>query len=203
MTNSTRRGSAPGRARDADQRPGGFKQGHEKRGGRKRGTPNFFSQDYKKAIFEAAYRVGYDGNGKDGLVGYLMWVALRDPESFIGILLIRLLWLQYPESNTQEGPRPTKDELNELVREHIGLTSKNRTRQTDAAEFWSPGDWTGKDFPVSSLMRLAVAYPKGFCKALAATLPRPPTAWQRGLAARRAWERERARASDDASWRKG
>ena len=31
---------------------------------------------------------------------------------------------------------------------------------------------TGKDFPVSSLMRLAVAYPKGFCKALAATLPR-------------------------------
>ena len=203
MTNSTRRGSAPGRARDADQRPGGFKQGHEKRGGRKRGTPNFFSQDYKKAIFEAAYRVGYDGNGKDGLVGYLMWVALRDPESFIGILLIRLLWLQYPESNTPEEPRPTKDELNELVREYIGLTSKNRTRQTDAAESRSPGDWTGQDFPVSSLMQLAVAYPKGFCKALAATLPRPPTAWQRGLAARRAWERERARASDDASWRKG
>jgi hypothetical protein len=60
------RGTAPGRARPADDRPGSFKPGRRKQGGRKRGTPNLFSIDYKKAIIEAAYRVGHDGNGKDG-----------------------------------------------------------------------------------------------------------------------------------------
>ena len=71
MTNPFKRGSAPDRARPAYLRPGSFKKGREKRGGRKRGTPNFFSADYKKAILEAAYRIGRDGNGKDGVVGYL------------------------------------------------------------------------------------------------------------------------------------
>jgi hypothetical protein len=68
MTNRFMRGSAPSRAQPAYLRPGSFKQGHEKRGGRKRGTPNFFSIDYKKAILEAAYRIGQDGNAKNGVV---------------------------------------------------------------------------------------------------------------------------------------
>jgi hypothetical protein len=76
------RGSAPGRAQPAYLRPGSFKQGHEKRGGRKRGTPNLLSIDYKKAILEAAYRIGQDGNGKNGVVGYLLWVAERHPQIF-------------------------------------------------------------------------------------------------------------------------
>ena len=70
MTNRFMRGRAPGRAQPAYLRPGSFKQGHEKRGGRKRGTPNLLSIDYKKAILEAAYRIGQDGNGKNGVVGY-------------------------------------------------------------------------------------------------------------------------------------
>ena len=64
------RGSAWGRAQPEHLRPGSFKRGHEKRGGRKRGTPNLLSVDYKKAILEAAYRIGYDGNGKNGVCGY-------------------------------------------------------------------------------------------------------------------------------------
>ena len=69
LTNPFTRGSAPDRARSADRRPGSFKPGHEKRGGRKRGTPNLFTIDHKKAILEATYRIGQDGDGKDGVLG--------------------------------------------------------------------------------------------------------------------------------------
>ena len=110
MTNCFMRGSAPGRAQPAHLRPGSFKQGHEKRGGRKRGTPNLFSIDYKKAILEAAYRVGQDGNGKNGVRGYFSWVALRDPRIFC-MLLGSLLPTENAESNTPEEPRRTREEL--------------------------------------------------------------------------------------------
>ena len=63
MTNSFKRGSAPGRARSEDQRSGSFKKGRQKRGGRQRGTPNKFPAEYKNQILEAANRVGEDANG--------------------------------------------------------------------------------------------------------------------------------------------
>jgi hypothetical protein len=86
MANRFKRGSAPGRARSKDQRPGSFKRGHKKRGGRQRGTPNKFSAEYKKDIFEAAHRVGMDANGTQGLVGYLRWVARCYPRTMCGLL---------------------------------------------------------------------------------------------------------------------
>jgi hypothetical protein len=55
MTNAFTRGTAPGRERDASQRPGSFKPGHKKLGGRKKGTPNALSVDYKTAVIAAAY----------------------------------------------------------------------------------------------------------------------------------------------------
>ena len=58
MADRLKRGSAPGRARSEDQRPGSFKKGHKKRGGRQRGTPNKFSAEYKKHILEAATASG-------------------------------------------------------------------------------------------------------------------------------------------------
>jgi hypothetical protein len=54
------------RARDSWQRPGSFEPGHKKLGGRKKRTPNRISPSHKKAIREAAHRIGSDGNGKDG-----------------------------------------------------------------------------------------------------------------------------------------
>ena len=201
MTNPSRRGSAPGRAQDADLNPGSFKPGHEKRGGGERGTPNFCSPDYRKAVCEAAYRVGHDGNGKNGLIGYLEWVALRDPRSF-GLLLVNVLQLELAESNaTPEEPRQTIEEINQCIREFIGLPGKYRTKdQTCHVESDAPWAWTGQDFPVGSLMHLAVVEPAEFCEQLAAMLPRPPTKLQRGVAARRAWEqRQQAGTSDDGS----
>ena len=86
MADRFKRGSAPGRARSEDQRPGSFKKGHKKLGGRQRGTPSKFSAEYKNHIFEAASRVGMDANGTQGIVGYFRWVARRHPRIFCGLL---------------------------------------------------------------------------------------------------------------------
>jgi hypothetical protein len=119
------RGSAPGRAQPADLRPGSFKQGHEKRGGRKLGTPNLFSADYRKAILEAAWRIGYDGSGKNGVVGYFKWVAIRHPAVF-GTTLISLLPFENAGSNIPEKLGRTAEETDQLLRKYIGLAEKPR-----------------------------------------------------------------------------
>jgi len=187
MTNCFMRGSAPGRAQPAHLRPGNVKQGNEKRGARKPGTPNLFSIDYKKAILEAAYRVGQDGNGKNGVRGYFSWVALRDPRIFC-MLLGSLLPLENAESNTPEEPRRTREERDRWFRDYIGLTGKDRTkRQTAHVESESSWDWTGQPFPVGSLMQIAVADPKAFCKLLAAAFLRPPTKRRRPAAGAGSW----------------
>jgi hypothetical protein len=49
------RGTSPGRARPPHR--GSFKMGHEKRGGRKKGTPNAISPRARKAIAAAAKRI--------------------------------------------------------------------------------------------------------------------------------------------------
>ncbi len=189
MTNRMSRGSAPGRERDANRRPGSFKPGHKKQGGRKRGTPNALTADYRKASLEAAYRVGEDGNGKDGLIGYFKWVAISDPRTFIGPIGIKLMLLQCAETNPPEPSLPTMEEVNQSVRDYVGLTGKEQTKKSAVPpKSRAPWDWTGQDFPVGTLMQIAVANPGAFCKLLAATLPQPPTEAQR---ARR--DRERAR----------
>jgi hypothetical protein len=53
MDSSSKRGSAPGRGRPVSQRPGTFKPGHQKFGGRKRSTPNALSVMDKSDLIEA------------------------------------------------------------------------------------------------------------------------------------------------------
>jgi hypothetical protein len=62
MTNAFTRGTAPGRARDLLQRPGSFRPGHAKVGGRKKGTPNAISPRARKAIAAAAKRIARGTN---------------------------------------------------------------------------------------------------------------------------------------------
>jgi hypothetical protein len=186
VTNPFTRGSVSGRERPEYLRPGTFKRGHEKRGGRNRGTPNAFSTDYKRAIMEAAYRIGYDGNGKDGIIGYFRWIASQHPQ-VCGVLLINLLALELAEDSPWERTNSSSEELNEEVRNYIGLARRERTKkQTVRAD--APWDWTGQDYPVGPLMHLAVVKPNEFCKLIAAGFLRPPSKLQRGVAARRAWE---------------
>ena len=141
MADRLKRGSAPGRARSEDQRPGSFKKGHKKRGGRQRGTPNKFSAEHKKDIFEAANRIGMDANGTLGVVGYLRWVAVHYPRIFCG-MLGSMMELQELEIGLPQRERPTGEEFDEVVRAHIGLAGHDQS-QTEPAEP-SAADPTGR-----------------------------------------------------------
>jgi hypothetical protein len=163
-------------SRPTDRRPGTFKPGHEKQGGRKRGTPNLLSIDFKRGIFEAAYRIGQDGNGKNGFVGYFSWVAERHPRIFCSVLLANVIVLEYAERDTPKEPCRTIEEVNQGVRDYIGLTGKNRaTEQPVQVESEPPWAWTGQPFPVGSLMQLAVEDPKAVCTLCAAAFLRLPS----------------------------
>ena len=56
-------------------------------------APKKTTRDVKKALLLAAERVGFDGKGKDGLVGYLTRIAVLYPATMSG-LLARILPLQ-------------------------------------------------------------------------------------------------------------
>lgn len=58
-----------------------FKKG-QKGLGRKPGAVNKFTFKLKEAIMEAAERSGRDGRGKDGAVGYLVWLSRNEPAVF-------------------------------------------------------------------------------------------------------------------------
>ena len=53
---------------------------------RAKGTPNATTKTLKEAILLAAEKVGHDGNGKDGLTGYLVRVASTDVKAFSALL---------------------------------------------------------------------------------------------------------------------
>lgn len=170
MTSRFNRGSSPGRARDASERPGSFKPGHAKLGGRKKGTPNAMSVDYVRAILEAAQRVGSDGMGKDGIVGYFKWLLIKCPRIAL-IFVSRLMELEgwcWPEDE----PLPTMEEFNQRTRSY--LESSKRRRPAAATEW-----------PVTDLMRIAVKRPEAFGKVLVAMLPRPTVQLRRKLAGER------------------
>lgn len=182
MTNPFTRGSAPGRGQPAYLRPGSFQNGHEKRGGRKRGTPNAFTID-KRAIIEAAYRIGEDGNGRHGVCGYLMWVAEYHPRAYVDLLLNQLS--EDSDCVEQDEPCQTTQEVEQSIREYIGLKGKNRAkRRTVEGESQATWSWTGQPYPVGALMQLAILKPRAFCKLLIAAFLRAPAKRHRPCRAR-------------------
>ena len=54
--------------------------------GRPKGSVNRTTGALKEAILIAAEQVGSDGDGKDGLTGYLRHVAKTDVKAFSGLL---------------------------------------------------------------------------------------------------------------------
>jgi hypothetical protein len=68
--------NAPGRHRfSSDNQPPKSKRGRPK------GSMNRFSRDLQEDLLEALERVGRDGEGEGGRVGYLMWLAREEPKS--------------------------------------------------------------------------------------------------------------------------
>jgi hypothetical protein len=153
---------------------GDFKRRHEKLGGRKPGTKNLFSTEHKMAILEAAYRVGYDGNGKDGVRGYLTWVGERDPGFFYAKLWVSLLLLEEAEACAPERPRPIVED-NQVLRDLIARKDQRRAADQAAQdESQAPRAWTAQPSPVGDLMQLAVENHQAFCKLIIAGLLQPP-----------------------------
>ncbi len=54
--------------------------------GRKKGTPNKVTKALREAVVEAAEKVGEDGKGKNGAVGYLVQLAQKEPKAFASLL---------------------------------------------------------------------------------------------------------------------
>jgi hypothetical protein len=63
-----------------------FQPGHEKTGGRQPGVRNRTTRILKEAIIMAAELEGSDGEGKDGLIGFLRRVANTDIRAFASLL---------------------------------------------------------------------------------------------------------------------
>jgi hypothetical protein len=61
--------------------------------GKPKGAKNKFGVRLKEAILEAAERSGRDGKGKDGAVGYLVWLSRAEPAVF-GRMLEKVMPLQ-------------------------------------------------------------------------------------------------------------
>ena len=136
MADRLKRGSAPGRARSEDQRPGSFKRATKSAAGRQRGTPNKFSSEYKKQIFEAANRVGMDAAGTLGIIGYFRWIARRYPR-IMGGLLGSVMELQELEIGQPQEPRRTAEQLNEVAA-YFGFGSNEKHSQNPLSPVQRP-----------------------------------------------------------------
>ena len=64
---------------------GGSKPG-ERRGGRQKGTPNKVSHETMLEIRAAILEAGRQAGGKEGMVGYLTWLAKENSSAFASLL---------------------------------------------------------------------------------------------------------------------
>jgi hypothetical protein len=95
-----------------------FKPGHEKIGGREKGTKNKVSVLLKEAIMMAAEAEGLDRKGKDGVVGFLRMLSRREPAVF-GRLMEKLLPYQLTgkDGSPMQVVHSTKEQLLERMKE--------------------------------------------------------------------------------------
>ena len=63
------------------------KQGELPRRGRKPGSPNKYTAKMRDLILETAEGVGYDGKGKDGMLGYLKRCAEEERVAFLNAMV--------------------------------------------------------------------------------------------------------------------
>jgi hypothetical protein len=89
-----------------------------KTGGRKKGSTNKTSRLLKEALIMAAENVGLDGQGKNGLVGFLTRVALKDPQTFMRSME-KLLPMQITgkDGSPMQVQHSTKDQIVERFKE--------------------------------------------------------------------------------------
>jgi hypothetical protein len=168
QTNAFNRGSAPGRARDSWQRPGSFKTGHQKRGGRQKGARNKLGPDVKRALLTAVTLIGDNGAGRGGAVGYF---TCLDPTLFYTELWIRLVDIEAYEA--ARGHRtPIKQEIDSEETTEAKIR-RWQIQWSHVPDYLAP--------MVERYMQLAVFWPKEFARLFAAAFLTPPKGWQSRL----------------------
>lgn len=129
-----------------------IKPGNPDRIGRKKGTPNKFTVKLKEAILEAAERSGRNGKGKDGAVGYLVWLSRAEPAVF-GRMLEKIMPMQLDVRDKtdramtaqeaverlKERGLPVPETLNSLARS-VGAAVAERQEEDYEAELNGEGD---------------------------------------------------------------
>ena len=68
------------------RRPASAVSGRQpKRGrGRPKGSTNFFTRDMKEAIIDACNELGFDGQGQEGMKGYMKFLGKNFPRCSVG-----------------------------------------------------------------------------------------------------------------------
>lgn len=69
----------------------------ERLGGRAPGTPNKVTRTVKDWLLAATEKSGLDGKGKDGAIGYLVWLSRAEPVAYAA-LLARVMPMQIQAS---------------------------------------------------------------------------------------------------------
>jgi hypothetical protein len=98
--------------------------------GRKKGVPNRVTADLKRGVVDAAIALGCDGNGTNGLQGFLMHLGWHHPKAFCG-LLAKLLPLQISGDLQHSGGVATVNV--------ISVPAGNYLTQEDVARLSAPG----------------------------------------------------------------
>jgi hypothetical protein len=113
------RGSQPGRARVAGKR---FTKDYQPKGrGRRKGVPNIITREVKEAILAACKAVGSDGHGKDGLTGYMMFLAREYPPT-MGMLLLAVMRTQVTvERIERPEPYQTYEQMCAELKQQYGI----------------------------------------------------------------------------------
>lgn len=89
-----------------------FKKG-ERTVGRGKGTKNKFTYKLKEAILEAAELSGRNGKGKDGAVGYLVWLSRAEPAVF-GRMLEKIMPMQLEVKDKTDRPMTAQEAVDRL-----------------------------------------------------------------------------------------
>ena len=89
------------------------------KGGRPRGARNVVTREIKQALIDAAEMIGRDGHGDLGLVGYLIRLERRAPQTF-GALIGRLM----PTQVTGPDGGPVRVSVREELTQRIMLISQ-------------------------------------------------------------------------------
>jgi hypothetical protein len=122
------KGASPHNARVAGVR---FQKRHPKKGGRKKGVPNHMTREVRQLIREAAERVGGDGNGKDGELGYLMMLA-KTEKTIFGVLFRAIVPTTINANLKIDHPYLTAEQaLAELKARGLPLETLDRLRFID------------------------------------------------------------------------